>query len=187
MQGSLARPPCRARPVHSLMHDVKHAGEQIAVRSRLAPQSRRLFLCSCALPSPLLPASLPVAQGSGTKRQCEEEDPGLVLGLDDLFAAYRRIPNADSMQFGIVGIYNLELEAVVWHEVKGLPFGLSSAPSIFNRVPALLCVLARNWCGVAVDQFVDDYVCVDRDDSPHHQSRSWRPSALEQQRSMGSL
>ena len=109
---------------------------------------------------------LDVRDKTGTKRQREEEDPGLVLGLDDLFAAYRRIPNADSRRFGIVGIYNLELEAVVWHAVKGLPFGLSSVPSIFNRVPALLCVLARNWCGVAVDQFVDDYICVDRDDSP---------------------
>ena len=30
----------------------------------------------------------------------------------------------------------------------------------------MLCAFARVWCGVAVDQFVDDYICVDRDDSP---------------------
>jgi hypothetical protein len=98
------------------------------------------------------------------------DSPGLLLGLDDLFAAYRRIPNADSRRFGIVGVYDFNADggkgAVVWHEVLGLPFGLSSAPIIFNRVPALLCVFARAWCAVAVDQFVDDYMTVDRDDSP---------------------
>jgi hypothetical protein len=104
--------------------------------------------------------------------------PGLVLGLDDLFAAYRRIPNADSRRFGIVGVFDVEAQEVRWHEVLGLPFGLSSAPIIFNRVPALLCVFARAWCGVAVDQFVDDYITVDRDDADVTVSgRHWSSSA----------
>ena len=38
--------------------------------------------------------------------------PELTLGLDDLFAAYRRVPNADSRRFGIVGIYNLDSDTV---------------------------------------------------------------------------
>lgn len=100
------------------------------------------------------------------KRSASASRPGLILGLDDLFAAYRGIPNADSRRFGVVGIYNLDQKQVMWHEVLGLPFGLSSAPIIFNRVPATLCVFARVWCGVAVDQFVDDYITIDRDDAP---------------------
>jgi hypothetical protein len=111
---------------------------------------------------------------SGQKRP----GPGLLLGLDDLFAAYRRIPNAESRRFGIVGVFDIEAQAVRWHEVLGLPFGLSSAPIIFNRVPALLCVFARAWCGVAVDQFVDDYITVDRDDADMSISgRYWSSSA----------
>ena len=172
----------------------------------------------------------------GKRARASDNGPGLLLGLDDLFAvspppcpcarhasgrkclraclvpartacgqalvpartaceqaqaparltlaraqAYRRIPNKDSRRFGIVGIYNLDSGEVVWHEVKGLPFGLSSAPSIFNRVPAMLCAFARVWLGIAVDQFVDDYICVDRDDSPVHASQgggeTWSSSA----------
>ena len=105
-------------------------------------------------------------QPAPEKKRQRESGPGLVLGLDDLFAAYRRIPNADSRRYGIVGVYDLEAGEVRWHEVLGLPFGLASAPIIFNRVPALMCVFARAWCGVAVDQFVDDYITVDRSDAP---------------------
>jgi hypothetical protein len=50
--------------------------------------------------------------------------------------------------------------------VKGLPFGLASAPNTFCRIPALLCAAARVWAGVVCDAYVDDYICVDVDDSP---------------------
>jgi len=38
--------------------------------------------------------------------------PDLTLGLHNLFAAYRRVPNADSRRFEIVGVYNLDSDTV---------------------------------------------------------------------------
>jgi len=37
-----------------------------------------------------------------------EKAPELTLCFHHFFPAYRRVPNADSRRFGIVGIYNLE-------------------------------------------------------------------------------
>jgi len=76
------------------------------------------------------------------------------------------VPNADSKRFGIVGIYNLDSGSVDWQEVLGLPFGLASSPVIFNRLPAAICAIARVYCGVAVDAFFDDFICVDKADAP---------------------
>jgi len=109
---------------------------------------------------------LPARIGAEFFNKMGNDAPELILGLDDLFAAYRRVPNADSKRFGIVGIYNLDSSSVDWHEVLGLPFGLASAPVIFNRLPAAICAIARVYCGVAVDAFFDDFICVDRADTP---------------------
>jgi hypothetical protein len=95
-----------------------------------------------------------------------EKAPELTLGLVYLFAAYRRVPNADSRRFGIVGIYHLDSDTVDWHEVLGLPFGLIAAPLIFNRLPGAICAIARMFGGVAVDAFFDDFICVVRADAP---------------------
>lgn len=53
------------------------------------------------------------------KHRTGESGPGLILGLDDLFAAYRRIPNADSRRYGIVGVCDISAGRVMWHESTG--------------------------------------------------------------------
>jgi len=95
-----------------------------------------------------------------------EKAPELTLCFHHFFPAYRRVPNADSRRFGIVGIYNLDRDTVDWHEVLGLPFGLTAVPVIFNRLPAVICAIARVFGGVTVYAFFDDFICVDRADTP---------------------
>ena len=86
--------------------------------------------------------------------------PDIILGLDDLFAAYRRVPMAHP-EFKVAAVWDLDAGVPLFYEVHGHCFGLVSAVLNFNRVPHLLCVGAARLFAAPVDHFFDDYLTVD--------------------------
>ena len=84
----------------------------------------------------------------------------LEIGLDDLFAAYRRVPTSQP-QYTTVAFWSAAHKQVMFSEVYGHPFGLLASVVNFHRVPTLLCAVARRVFAVPVDHFFDDYICVE--------------------------
>jgi hypothetical protein len=100
-------------------------------------------------------------------RRTTENNVGLLLGLEDLFATYRRFRFGTSTPHAtVVGVYNVDTRVVEWRQVKGMLMGLSASPLSFCRIPTAICTIAQVWCAVCVESFVDDYMIVDRDDAP---------------------
>lgn len=86
--------------------------------------------------------------------------PDIELGLDDLFAAYRRVPTRHP-EYMVAAIWDLDANEPIFYEVHGHCFGLVSSVLNFNRVPHLLCVAAARLFAAPVDHFFDDYLTVD--------------------------
>ena len=86
--------------------------------------------------------------------------PELVLSLDDLFAAYRRVPTANQ-ECMIAAMWDLDADEPVFCEVYGHCFGLISSVLNFNRVPHMLSVAASLLFAVPNDHYFDDYLVVD--------------------------
>ena len=86
--------------------------------------------------------------------------PELVLSLDDLFAAYRRVPTANQ-ECMIAAMWDPDAGEPVFCEVYGHCFGLISSVLNFNRVPHMLSVAASLLFAVANDHYFDDYLVVD--------------------------
>ena len=110
-------------------------------------------------PSPEFPAHVIDALA----RACVERGvpiPDVELGLDDLFAAYRRVPTAHP-EYMIAAVWDLETSQPVFYEVYGHCFGLVSSVLNFNRIPHLLCVAAALLFAAPVDHFFDDYLTMD--------------------------
>ena len=96
-------------------------------------------------------------------RACVERGvdvPNVELGLDDLFAAYRRVPTSQN-EFMIAAVWCPAWDEPAFFEVHGHAFGLVSSVVNFNRVPHLLCVAAARLFAAPVDHFFDDYLTVD--------------------------
>ena len=89
--------------------------------------------------------------------------PRLLIGLDDMRAAYRRIPVL-SPQFTVFALWSFVRKAVTYYFLPGHNFGLVSAVTNFNRFPHLLVAMCRVLFAVPVDHFFDDYVIVDSRD-----------------------
>ena len=92
--------------------------------------------------------------------ECEKKGiprPKVLLGLDDLFAAFRRVPSSQP-EFTIVALYEFDSDSVRFHEVFGMNFGLKAAPLQFNRVAELLCAVAACFGGLPVDHYYDDFL-----------------------------
>ena len=53
--------------------------------------------------------------------------PEVLLGLDDLFAVFRRVPSSHR-EFTIVALYEFDSDSVRFHEVFGMNFGLKTVP-----------------------------------------------------------
>ena len=79
-------------------------------------------------------------------------------GMDDLEAAYRRVPNANP-GYTVVAVWNPVDKKVVYFKLPGFNFGLVSAVVSFNRLPRFCCALTRQFFGVVCEHFFDDY-CV---------------------------
>ena len=101
-----------------------------------------------------LPGSLPRSTGESTS------SPDIELGLDDLFAAYRRVPTAHP-EYMIAAIWDVDAGAPLFYETWGHAFGLRSSVVNFNRVPHLLCAAATRLFAAPVEHFFDDYLTVD--------------------------
>lgn len=86
--------------------------------------------------------------------------PDVELGLDDLFAAYRRIPTRHQ-EYMIAAVWDLETGQPIFYEVYGHCFGLVSSVLNFNRLPHLMCVAAALLFAAPVDHFFDDYLTMD--------------------------
>ena len=86
--------------------------------------------------------------------------PDVDLGLDDLFAAYRRVPTSQP-EYMIAAIWDVDAGVPIFYEIYGHAFGLCSSVTNFNRVPHLLCVAAARLFAAPVDHFFDDYLTVD--------------------------
>ena len=86
--------------------------------------------------------------------------PDVELGLDDLFAAYRRVPTRHQ-EYMIAAVWDLETDQPVFYEVYGHCFGLVSSVLNFNRIPHLMCVAAALLFAAPVDHFFDDYLTMD--------------------------
>jgi hypothetical protein len=110
-------------------------------------------------PSPEFPAHV-LAE---LARACVElgvDLPDVELGLDDLFAAYRRVPTAHP-EFMIAAVWRYDWDAPAFYEVWGHCFGLVSSVVNFNRVPHMLCAVAARLFAAPVDHFFDDYLTMD--------------------------
>ena len=87
-------------------------------------------------------------------------DPILLLrgGTDDIAAAYRMVPSAYP-QFTVVCLADPDSGKARFFTMRGLNFGLASAPTLFGRVPRLATQLLRRVLAVVVTSFYDDF-CV---------------------------
>ena len=102
-----------------------------------------------------------IASLVAAKRQRDGAPPlELEIGLDDLFAAYRRVPTSQP-EFTTVAFWSASRQQVLFSEVYGHPFGLLASVVNFHRIPTLLCAVARRVFAVPVDHFFDDYICVE--------------------------
>ena len=92
------------------------------------------------------------------------EPEELTLALDDLWAAYRRIPTSEP-HFTIIAIWSLKANngagGVRFFPVHGHNFGLESSVVNFSRLPALLVRIARLLLAVPVANYIDDYMQID--------------------------
>jgi hypothetical protein len=100
----------------------------------------------------------------------------LVLGLEDMFAAFRRFGNS-SEHASVVAVFNPTTRAVEYRNLYGLPMGNSSSPVQFCRVPEAFAAVTQLFCAVPVAPFVDDLMMTDRGDaSITVNGRAWRSS-----------
>jgi len=83
-----------------------------------------------------------------------------LLGLDDIDAAYRRVPTSEP-QFTICAYFSPSAGRVVYHKVFGHNFGLVSSVLNFSRVPALFTAFLRRFFLCWVNHYVDDYLEAD--------------------------
>ena len=86
--------------------------------------------------------------------------PRMRIGLDDMRAAYRRIPVATPW-FTVFAIWSFMRQRVVYYYLRGHNFGAVSAVLNFNRFPAVLVAMCRVLFAVPCNHFFDDYVIVD--------------------------
>ena len=84
----------------------------------------------------------------------------LAIGLDDMRAAYRRIPTCHP-HYTVFAVWDVELERVVFYYLPGHQFGSTAAVLNFNRFPMLMVHMARVIFAVMVGQYFDDYMTID--------------------------
>jgi hypothetical protein len=103
----------------------------------------------------------------------------LVGGTDDIEAAYRWVVSAYP-QFGVVCLVDPETGEAVFFTMRGLNFGLASAPILFCRVPRPAVQLLRRVLGIAITYFYDDFCTIEpefacpRPDASGHNHASGR-------------
>ena len=84
----------------------------------------------------------------------------LGIGLDDMRAAYRRIPTSQPW-YTVYIVWDVRRQCVAYFYLPGHPFGALGAVLNFNRFPKLMVCMARALFAVMVDQYFDDYMTID--------------------------
>lgn len=85
--------------------------------------------------------------------------PQMLLGTEDLEAAYRRVPTSQP-QYTVVALRDPGTGELKFFTMAGHNFGLLSAVLNFNRVPEFFVHVCRRVLSVCTSHFFDDYpVC----------------------------
>jgi hypothetical protein len=84
----------------------------------------------------------------------------LLLGLDDIRAAYRRIP-VRQPQFTVFAIWSFRRGRVEYYWMPGHNFGLASSVLNFNAFPAVMVCMARSLLALPCGHYFDDYMLID--------------------------
>jgi hypothetical protein len=84
----------------------------------------------------------------------------MVLSLDDLWAAYRRIPNAQP-EMTVVALWSVAQNRVLFFPCDGHNFGLVASVTNFSRPPALAVRIARRLLALPVSNYIDDFMLVE--------------------------
>jgi len=76
----------------------------------------------------------------------------------DMKRAFRQLGVRDvDRAYHIIAAWSPVDKCWMFAELDGLAFGLGAAVLEFNRVPALVCAIARRWLGIPVVNFYDDF------------------------------
>jgi hypothetical protein len=86
--------------------------------------------------------------------------PALALGLDDIAAAYRKVPSAEP-GLTLISLFCVSRGAVRYFSVHGMNLGLISAVVNFCRVSRFMCAVATRFFSVVCTAYFDDYMIVD--------------------------
>ena len=84
----------------------------------------------------------------------------LTIGLDDMRAAYRRIPTSQPW-YTCFAVWHAIKRRVVYFYLNGHSFGAVSSVVNFNRFPKVMVAMARALFAVMCDQYFDDYMICD--------------------------
>ena len=84
----------------------------------------------------------------------------MLIGLEDMKAAYRRIPGAQPW-YHVIAVLNPATGLVEFFYIPGHTFGAKSAVLNFNRFPKIMVDMARLLFAVICDQYFDDYMILD--------------------------
>jgi hypothetical protein len=114
---------------------------------------------SLTVPTASLPAAIALCfqEISAAKG---EPPVDMVMGTDDLHAAYRMVPNGQPA-YSIAALWDPQTRAVTYYVLYGHCFGQMSAVLNFNRLPAFMCFVARAVFAACVAAYFDDYVVVE--------------------------
>ena len=89
-----------------------------------------------------------------------EQPVDIVMGTDDLHAAYRMVPNGQPA-YSIAALWDPQAKAVTYYVLYGHCFGQMSAVLNFNSLPSFMCFVARAVFTACVTAYFDDYACVE--------------------------
>ena len=82
-------------------------------------------------------------------------------GTDDMRKAYRQMPTSNTC-FTSFAVWNPNKGEVAYFSIFGFPFGLTTAVSQFNRMPAFLQEVCRCWGVVPCCHYFDDFAVCDQ-------------------------
>ena len=105
-------------------------------------------------------ADLPARIAAAFAAELAGSPCGMLLGTDDMEAAYRRVLLA-APQYSVVAVWDTDAEEVRLFVMPGFNFGLHSAVLQYNRVSHFMTEAARRLGAVATGHYYDDFVCAE--------------------------
>lgn len=165
--GSLHARPIRRFAVHQGYKTVFEDGVAVRVPkyraiddAKRSRTNERWRPCETIAPPP---ATLPGLVALAVAQAAVEQGapiPEMIHGVDDLAAAYRRVPVAD-MADTVIALWSFSHNGVRFFECPSHPFGLVASVTNFCAVPSFTCFFARAFFLACVEAYVDDFDTVD--------------------------